>query len=172
MKKGAPMPNQDEIRVLNLLSVVDYGPGTDPGKLIESWGNGAVTVACETALGSYPGLSPKVRTNAVAVLETIDHPQARETVAMLVKDPNSDVSIRALRAAAGQKNTAVVGDLATMLQSPSLSPLVAVEVVKALINIGSTQAKKALQTYKEANANQLPHRGNALIASYMEKAQL
>ena len=166
------MPTQDEIRVLNLLSAVDYAPGTDPGKLIESWGNGAVTVACEAALGTYPGLRPKVRTNAVAVLETIDHPQARETVAMLVKDSNSDVSIRALRAAAGQKNNAVVRDLDTLLQSPSLPPLVAVEVVKTLINIGSNQAKRALQTYKDASPNQLPHRANVLIASYLEKAQL
>ena len=124
------MPTQDEIRVLNLLSAVDYAPGTDPGKLIESWGNGAVTVACEAALGTYPGLRPKVRTNAV------------------------------------------VRDLDTLLQSPSLPPLVAVEVVKTLINIGSNQAKRALQTYKDASPNQLPHRANALIASYLEKAQL
>lgn len=163
------MPTQDEIRVLNLLSAVDYSPGTDPGKLIESWGNGAVTVACETALGTYPGLQQKVRTNAVAVLETIDHPQARETIAMLVKDQNSDISIRALRAAAGQKNNNVVRDVDMMLQSPSLSPLVAVEAVKALINIGSSQAKKALQSYKKASPSQLPHRGNALISSYLEK---
>lgn len=163
------MPTEAEKRVLNLLSATDYAPGTDPGKLIESWGNEAVTVACETALGSYPGLQPKIRTNAVAVLETIDHPQARETVALLVKDTNSDVSIRALRAAAGQKNTAVVRDLATMLDSPTLSPLVAVEVVKALIHIDSPQARSALQRYREADASRLPHRGNLLIASYMEK---
>ncbi len=161
------MPTEDEKRVLNLLSAIDYAPGTDPGKLIESWGVGAVTVACEAALGSYPGLRAKVRSNAVGVLGTVDHAQARETIALLVKDPNSDISIRALRAAASQKYAAVVPDLATMLQVPALSPLVAVEVVKALISIDTPQAKTALQTYREASPEHLPHRGNPLIASYL-----
>src|SRR6266567_1847039 len=106
------MPTQNEERVLDLLSAVDHAPGVDPGKLIQSWGPDAVTVACEVALGSYPGLQRKVRTNAVAVLETINEPQALETVALLVKSPDSDVSIRALRAAAGQQNAAVVKPIA------------------------------------------------------------
>jgi HEAT repeat protein len=164
------MPTEQEKQVLNLLSMVDYTPGTDPGKLIESWGNEAVTVACEAALGSFPGLQRKVRTNAVAVLETIDTPQAKETVRMLVKDPDPDVSIRALRAAAGQKNPDVVTDLAKMLNTPTLTPLVAVEVVKALRGIDSTAARKALATYRESDSAKLPHRADALVKSYIEKS--
>jgi HEAT repeat protein len=165
------MPTEDEKRVLNLLSAVDYAPGTDPGKLIESWGTGAVTVACEAALGSYPGLRLKVRTNAVAALGTIDHPQAREAVTLLVKEPLADLRIRALRAAGAQKNTSVVGDLAVMLQSPSLESLIAVEVVKALLAIDTPEARSALQAYRTATADQLPHRGNALVSSYLERTK-
>lgn len=163
------MPTENEKRVLNLLSAVDYEPGTDPGKLIESWGNDAVTVACEIALGSYPGLRPKVRTNAVAVLETIGAPQAKETVRMLVKDPDSDVSIRALRAAAGQRNADAVNDMSAMLVSPALPPLVAVEVVKALGAIATPAARAALKAYSTADAQAHPHRSYPLVATYLRE---
>jgi HEAT repeats len=163
------MPTENERKVLNLLSVVDLAPGVDPGKLIQSWGNEAVTVACEAALGSYAGLQRKVRTNAVAVLETIDQPQARETVRLLVKDPDSDVQIRALRAAAGQKNAEVVADLSKMLQSAVLAPVIAAEVVKALQAIDSPQARQTLQDYEAADATQLPHRGAAVVSGYLRK---
>jgi len=164
------MPTENEIRVLNLLSATDYNPGTDPGRLIESWGNEAVTLACEVALGSYPGLPRKVRTNAVAVLETIDHPQAKETVRMLVKDTDTDVSIRALRAAAGQKNAATVNDMAKILQSASLEPLVAAEVVKTLSAIDTPQARSVLEAYDAADPKKFPHRANPLVSSYLRQS--
>jgi HEAT repeat protein len=164
------MPTEQEKQVLNLLSMVDFAPGTDPGKLIESWGNDAVTVACEAALGSYPGLQRKVRNNAVAVLQTIDTPQAKETVRMLVKDSDPDVSIRALRAAAGQKSPDIVSDLTKMLNTPALTPLVAVEVVKALQGIDSGPARDALAAYRKLDSTKLPHRGNALVKAYIEKS--
>jgi len=163
------MPTENEERVLDLLSAVDYVPGLDPGKLIQSWGRDAVTVACEVALGSYPGLQRKVRTNAVAVLETITEPQALETVTLLVKSPDSDVSIRALRAAAGQKNASVVKSIAQMVQSPSLEPLVAVEAVKALAAVDSADARTVLKAYAEADPEKFPHRANALVGSYLDR---
>jgi hypothetical protein len=163
------MSTENEKKVLNLLSAVDYTPGTDPGKLIESWGNEAVTVVCDVALGTYPGLMRKVRTNAVAALETMSHPQAKETVRMLVKDTDSDVSIRALRAAAGQKNTATVKDMALMLQSSSLQPLVAVEVVKALSAIDTLDARTALAAYEAVDPEKFPHRADSLVSSYLRR---
>ncbi|MFM0472662.1 HEAT repeat domain-containing protein [Paraburkholderia strydomiana] len=164
------MPTEIERKVLNLLSAVDFSGGSDPGPLIASWGNEAVTLVCEIALDGYPGLLPKVRTNAVAVLETVDHPQSKETVRLLVKDTNSDISIRALRAAAGQRNTTTVRDMASMLQSTSLQPLVAVEVVKALSAIATPEARAALASYTTADRQKYPHRANALVSSYLEKA--
>lgn len=164
------MPTEIEKKVLNLLSAVDYSGGANPGQLIAFWGNEAVTLVCEIALAGYPGLLPKVRTNAVAMLETIDHPQAKETVRLLIKDTDSDISIRALRAAAGQGNAAAVRDMATLLQAASLPPLVAVEVVKALSAIATPEARAALASYAASDRDKYPHRANALVSSYLEKA--
>jgi hypothetical protein len=165
------MPTETEKRVLNLLSSTDLPPGTDPGKLIESWGNEAVTVACEIAMGSYPGLQRKIRTNAVAMLETVDRTQARETIALLVSDPNPDVAIRALRAAAGQKNAAVVGSLRRLLQSPWSSPLVAAETVQALIAIGTPEARQTLNEYESVNPVIVPHRADELVTRFLRERQ-
>jgi len=165
------MPTENERRVLNLLSATDFTPGTDPGKLIESWGNDAVTIVCEAALGSYPALQRKVRSNAVAALETIDRPQAKETLQLLLKDVDSDVSIRALRAAGHQKNDAAVKDISKLLQSPTLPSLVAVEAVKALLDINSSEAKTAIANYVAADAVTLPHRAYSLVKSYLEKVK-
>jgi hypothetical protein len=163
------MPTEIEKSVISLLSATDYTPGTDPGKLIESWGNEAVTVACEIASGAYPGLRKKIRTNAVDAVGTIDRPQARETVQLLVKDTDADVSIRALRAAASQKNINVVGAMAKLLQSASLPPLVAAETVAALIAIESSEARQVLQQYESADPAAYPHRGDDLVKRYLSE---
>jgi HEAT repeat protein len=163
------MPTEIENSVINLLSATDFAPGTDPGKLIESLGNEAVTVACEIASGAYPGLRKKIRTNAVDALETIDRPQARETVQLLVKDTDPDVSIRALRAAAGQKNINAIGSMAKLLQSATLPSLVAVEVVAALIAIDSPEARQLLQQYESMDPATYPHRGDDLVKRYLNE---
>ena len=71
------MPTENEIRVLRLLSAIEISPNA--GATIEGWGNEAVTVLCEAALGSYPGLRQKVRTNAVSVLGSMSHPNCGVT---------------------------------------------------------------------------------------------
>jgi hypothetical protein len=163
------MPTEIENSVISLLSATDYAPGADPGKLIESWGNEAVTVACEIASGAYPGLRKKIRTNGVDALQTIDRPQARETVQLLVMDSDTDISIRALRAAAGQKNTNAVGAMAKLLQSASLPSLAAAETVAALIAIDSSEARQALQQYESADPVAFPHRGDDLVKRYLSQ---
>jgi hypothetical protein len=165
------MPTENEKKVLNLLSATDLVGVGDPGALIESWGNEAVTVACEIAMGSFPGLAKKVRTNAVAVLETVKKPQAMETISLLIKDPDSDIAIRAARAAAGQNNTEAISNMGTMLQRPTLVPLVAVELVKSLIKLDTADAKSVLSTYEQADATKLPHRANNLVRTYLLRAK-
>jgi hypothetical protein len=163
------MPTKNEIRVLNLLSATDLDHDVDPGKVIQDWGNEAITVACEAALGSYPGLDRKTRYNAVSSLAGMSHVQAQETVALLVRDPDSDVSIRALRAAGRQQNKAVVKDLSALLQTPTLPRLVAVEVVKALVAIDTPDAQAALQAYEAGDPTRLLHRADPLVTSYLPK---
>ena len=118
------MPTEIETRVMKVLTAIEIPP--DVAQKIQSWGNEAVTVVCEAALGSYPGLRMKVRTNAVALLGHMTHPQAIETIQVLVNDPNSDVSIRAMRAAGRQKNEQVIDKLGQVLKkiesTPSLRP--------------------------------------------------
>ncbi|MEO6381540.1 MAG: HEAT repeat domain-containing protein [Nitrobacter sp.] len=162
------MPTETENAVINLLSVTDLPPGTDPGKLIETWGNEAVTVACEIASGAMPGLRKKIRTNAVDALQTIDRPQARETVQLLIKDADTDISIRALRAAASQKNNNAVGAMTKLLQSTALPPLLAAETVDALIKIDSSDARQALQQYESADPTKFPHRDNNLVKQFLK----
>lgn len=150
------MPDETVVQVMKILSAIEIPPGA--AKRIEEMGNAAVTVLCEVALGSYPGLRPKVRTNAVAMLRWMKHPQALETTALLVNDANLDVAIRALRAAGVQKNDGVVDKIGQILTKPASSSLLAAEAAKALLAIDSPKAKAVLETYEKSSPNTLPHR--------------
>jgi hypothetical protein len=163
------MPTNDEIRVLNLLSATDLDGDVDSGTVIQSWGTDAITVACEAALGSYPGLDRKTRTNAVSSLASMTHKQAQETVALLVRDSDSDISILALRAAGRQRNAAVAKDLGALLQTPTLPRLVLVEVVKALVAIDTADSQAALHAFKAADATRFPHRADPLVSKYLPR---
>ena len=123
------MPTEIELRVIRTLSAIEVADNA--AETIEAWGNEAVTALCEIALGSFAGARNKVRTNAAGLLGSMRHPQARETLQMLVKDPNPDVSIRAIRATGRQQNTDAVKDLSLLLKKPDLSALFAAEVVSA-----------------------------------------
>ena len=162
------MPTEDEVRVMRLLGSIEID--NNAGKVIEGWGNDAVTVLCEAALGTYPGVRLKLRTNAVALLGNMSHPQAKETIHLLVSDPNPDVSIRAMRAAGMQRNTMVVGDLGRLLSKSDLSVVVAAEVVKALTEIGTPEARSALDTYAAVSSDEYAHRRSPLVLKYLEKA--
>lgn len=162
------MPTEAETRVMQILSAIEVPPAA--ADLIESLGTEAVTVVCEAALGSYPGIREKVRTNAVSLLGMIDHPQARETVPLLVNDPNPDVAIRAMRAAGAQRNDDVVPRLDRLLSRPDAPPLLAAEAVKALIAVDSTAARASLTTYAEADSPPA-HRDSALVRRILSDAQ-
>src|SRR3712207_8910994 len=103
------MPTETESRVISVLTSIEVP--SNAAQTIGSWGNEAVTVVCEAALGTYPGFRPKVRYNAVALLGQMNHPQATETIPLLINEPDPDVSIRAMRAAGRQKNERVVDAL-------------------------------------------------------------
>ena len=72
------MPTESEVRVMDVLTSIEIPPNA--AQTIVSWGNEAVTVVCEAALGTYPGFRPKVRNNAVALLGQMSHRQATETI--------------------------------------------------------------------------------------------
>ena len=161
------MPDETVVRVMKILSAIEIPP--QAAQKIEEMGNAAVTVVCEVALGSYPGLRPKVRNNAVALLGWMTHPQALETTALLVNDANSDVAIRALRAAATQKNDDVVDKIGQMLKKPVSSPLVAADGVKALLAIDTPKSRSVFEDYEKQSPNVLPHRGSAVVRDIIEK---
>src|SRR5215831_7360970 len=117
------MPTANETRVMEMLNAIEIP--ADAGAAIEGWGNEAVTVVCEAALGTYTALPFKMRTNAVALLGSLTHPQARETVLLLIPDVQIDVSIRAMRAAGRQKNTAAVTQLEEILKRRDTMALLA-----------------------------------------------
>ena len=164
------MPTENEIRVLRLLSAIEISPNA--GATIEGWGNEAVTVLCEAALGSYPGLRQKVRTNAVSVLGSMSHPQTAESLRMLVKDSSPDVAIRAMRAAGVQKNEGVIPDLKLNLNDPATQPLLAAEAVKGLVAINTTEAQEALSQYLASSASSLPHRGSEVVGAVVKRLAL
>lgn len=155
------MPTENEIRVMKILSAIDIPPAA--AKKIEEWGNEAVTVVCEVALGTYPGLRMKVRTNAAALLGWMDHPQARETVTLLVNDPNPDVAIRGMRAAGRQKNEQAVEKLGQIVKKPESPPLLAAEALKALMTVDSARAKAFVDQYAAATPDAVPHRAASVI---------
>jgi HEAT repeat protein len=162
------MATENEVRVLDVLSGFEIPEGMGP--VIEGWGTDAVTVVCEAALGTYSSVRPKVRYNAVAMLGAMSHPQAKETVHLLITDPSSDVSIRAMRAAAQQRNELAVDDLGRVLTKPDLPPVVAAEAVKALNAIGSTEARAALTRYAASTDEQSQHRRNPLVMKRLAAA--
>lgn len=160
------MPDETVVQVMKILSAIEIPPGA--AKQIEEMGNAAVTVLCDVALGSYPGLRPKVRTNAVALLRWMSHPQALETTALLINDANPDVAIRALRAAGVQKNEDVVDKIGQILTKPASNPLLAAEAAKALLAIDSPKAKTLMETYEKASPNTLPHRHSPEVENILQ----
>lgn len=155
------MPTEIEVKVIKALSAIEVTPALALN--IEAWGNEAVTVICETALGTYPGLRQKIRYNAVAILGWMTHPQAFETIAILINDPDTDISIRAMRSAGRQKNDETVEKLNMLLNNTDTNPLLAAEAVQSLIHNGSAKANSVLSQYAAKSSQTLPHRGNSLV---------
>jgi len=161
------MPTETEVRVMKILTAIEITPAA--AEKIKTMGSEAVTVVAEAALGTYPGLRLKVRTNAVGLLGWVDHPQAAETLALLVNDPNPDVAIRAIRATGRRRDEGVVSKLAQILTNPSSTPILAAEAVKALRAIGSAAAMAALSTYEASSPQQTAHRGSAVVRDVLAR---
>lgn len=163
------MPTEAEVQVMRLLSAIELTPAT--ARRIEEMGNEAVTVVCEAALGTYPGIRPKVRTNAVSLLGYMEHPQARETIPLLVGDPDPDVAIRAMRAAGRQKNPTVVAPLGQVLSRAQTTELQAVEAAGALAKIDTPAAREHLSRYEAASPETYPHRASPMVSQLLETRQ-
>lgn len=155
------MPTEAEVRVMTMLSGIEV-PRT-AGDAIAALGNEAVTVVCEAALGAYAGVRDKVRTNAVSVLGGIDHPQAKETIALLVTDDEPDIAVRAMRSAAAQGNAIAVPRLDDVLRRPASSPILAAEAVSALRAIDTPAARESLERYRAATDGAPAHRQSPVV---------
>jgi hypothetical protein len=161
------MPTAAESTVLRTLSAIEVD-GEAAAGVIQDLGNEGVTVLCEVALGTFPGLRAKIRANAVVVLASVNHPQAQEALHLLIRDPSPDFSIRALRAVARRKDLTVVAELGTLLRQATLPPLVAAETVLALRAFDSTDARQILDTYRLADPGRFPHRGAAAVQQALQ----
>ena len=161
------MPDETVVKVMKILSAIEIPPSA--AQVVEQMGHQAVTVVCEVALGSYPGLRQKVRTNAVSLLGWMTRPQAVETTALLVNDPNPDIAIRALRAAGRQKNDNVVDKIGQMLNKPAANPLIVAEGLKALLAIDSSKSKSVFEGYEKESPNKVPHRATPLVQEIITK---
>jgi hypothetical protein len=165
------MASDIEARVLRLLSATDFAQDSTPGKLVESWGEEAISALCNIALGGQRAVQTKVRTNAAGLLETMTHPQAMETARMLLSDPSLDIAVRALRATASQRNPDTVRDIQRLLIRPDLHPLLVVESMKALSGIGTAAARKALKTYRSSEVG-MHHRADPVVARFIKSGRL
>lgn len=163
------MPTENEVRVLTILNSIEIEP--DAAQTIESLGSDAVTILCEAALGTYPGLRAKIRYNAVALLGLMNNPQAKETILLLLSDPDPDVAIRAMRASGRQKNAGGVDTLSTLLGNPQTPTLLAAEALSALMTIGTGKALAGVETYRNASLSELPHRGSRVVEGMFSAGQ-
>jgi HEAT repeat protein len=161
------MPSSAEIQVMRMLSAIDGA--LDSAAAIEAMGSEAVTVVCEAALGSYPGLPSRGRKNAVALLGRLSHPQATETLPLLIHDADADIAIRAMRAAGRTGNKAVVADLADMLADGAVSALIAAEALKALAANGSAAAMKIVDGYRKLPLRTMKHRRSNVVRSVFRR---
>lgn len=150
------MPTEMESRIFQLLRATEIE--RDAPQYIESLGNEAVTIICEAALGSYPGIRPKMRANAVLLAGGMDHPQALETIALLVSDSDPGIAIRAMRAAGRKRSTGLVEKIGRVLDQPMSSALLAAEALDALLQIDTPEAHLRVQAYEAACETDLPHR--------------
>jgi hypothetical protein len=166
MKK---MPTETEINVMKIISAIEIP--TNAAKAIESMGTEAVTVLSEVALGTYPVFRTKIRSNAVALVGQLEHPQSIETMSLLVKDSNPDISIRAMRAAGRRKMGIVVDYIGGLLKKAETSPILAAEAANSLINIDSPAARTYLETYNTSDPNIYPHRGSTVVKEILRKYQ-
>jgi hypothetical protein len=163
------MPTDTEVKIMKILNSIEIEPET-VAKKIESMGNEAITVLCEAALGSYPGIRNKVRTNSVSLLGWIkNYPQVIETIKMLVADSQIGVSVRAIRSAGRQRAEQVVEDLGDILKNRRTSSIIALEAVKSLIAINSLTANQYLDEYAEADPKLYPHRRVVAIDNLLKE---
>jgi HEAT repeat protein len=154
------MPTPIETWVLDMLSAVEVP--LDAAEQIERAGPEAVNVVCEAALGTYVGLRPKVRTNAAWVVGRMTAEQARDTLMLLVTDPDDGVAIRAIRAAGRLQIPELDARVALALERDEADPLLVVEAVAALA--GSPTERQALQRYVDSTGSAAPaHRRNAAV---------
>jgi hypothetical protein len=150
------MPTEMESRMFQLLRAIEIED--DAPQYIESLGNEAVTVICEAALGSYPGIRPKMRANAVVLVGRMSHPQALETIALLVSDPDPGIAVRAMRAAGRKRSAGLVEKIARVLDQPMSGALLAAEALDALLQIDTPEAQHRVKAYEAASPTDLPHR--------------
>jgi len=155
------MPTEIESRMFQLLRAIEIE--RDAPQYIESLGNEAVTVICEAALGSYPGIRPKMRANAVVLAGRMNHPQALETIALLVSDPDPGIAIRAMRAAGRKRSAGLVEKIARVLDQPMSGALLAAEALDALLQIDTPEAQLRVKAYEAASATDLPHRRSPAV---------
>lgn len=160
------MPTPTEVRVMRLLTVIDAAP-TDAARSVMAEGTAGVTVVCEAALASYPGLREKVRMNAIALLGWLDHPQARETALLLLDDPDRDAAVRAMRSVGRQHDDGSVAALERVLTQESTDPIIAAEAVKALASMGGDRAASVLGKYRRAT--EPGHRGSAVVREVLNR---
>jgi hypothetical protein len=163
------MPTEIESRMLQLLSALEIE--RDAPQYIESLGDEAVTVICEAALGSYPGIRPKMRANAVLLAGRMSHPQALETIALLVSDPAPEIAIRAMRAAGRKRSAGLVETIGRVLDQPISGALLAAEALDALLHIDTPEARLRVKAYEAVNAADLPHRRSPAVEYTLRKAQ-
>ena len=155
------MPTEAETRVLRLLAATEIPDNA--GTLVEERGNADVTVLCEAALGAYAGLPFDRRLKAIYVLGQMNHVQAMESVPLLVGDPDMDVAVTAIRAAARQKNGAAGEVMGQRLANAATHPIVAAECVKALRAMNTAEAGRILERYESASPDSRSHRGSELV---------
>jgi hypothetical protein len=160
------MPTAIEVRVMEILSAIEVP--ADAAKQIEAMGTEAVTVVCEAALGSYPGLRFKVRTNAAAMVAKLDHPQAAETLSLLINDASADIAVRALRGVARRQATQYVPEIAKVLRLGSTDPHAAAEAIQTLRALGTPEARAVLEAYTSAAVEQVPHRTSPVVRKMLE----
>ena len=163
------MPTEIESRMFQLLRAIEIED--DAPQYIESLGNEAVTVICEAALGSYPGIRPKMRANAVVLAGRMSHPQALETIALLVSDPDPGIAIRAMRAAGRKRSADLVEKIARVLDQPMSGGLLAAEALDALLQIDTPEAQHRVKAYEAASATDLPHRRSPPVEYTLHEGQ-
>lgn len=162
------MFTESQTKVLQMLGAVELPRGS--AARIEALGNDAVTLLCDAALGSFVGIAAGQRHRAAFLVGCLSHPQALETLPLLVGSDAPGVARRALRALRRRQRVDAVLQIQALLDQDGTPPTLAAEAILTLAALNAEPARAVIAGYERRAPAPGSHRGAAVVRRALARA--